>query len=1152
MRKFLLLIFLSGFFCIKTNLVNGQNCVPTGINGSTVNLYCGQTCTDLIFQVPNLKSTEDYAVSSIPYQPFAFSNPFSPALLHPCTDGPTTAQDDKFLDTTFLPFAFCFYGATYSKLCIGTNGLITFDTVNALKGNNYTIGATGQLPFQGTGTQGTCPGAPPGALYPRACIMGAYHDIWPRTDDPNYKIEARTEGSAPCRRFIISFNNIQQYSCTTQRTTFQIVLYESTGIIDIYIQSKPSCTTSNGNRAIVGIQDWTFTKWAAPPNRNCASFTASNEAWRFTPNGPTSRFVSSELLTLSGAHIADATTTNGPAGLLNLKFLNFCPGGPGQFLVKTTFSDCSNAGNLLTSTDTFNIAQVTSLPLTGTATPTNCGGSSGTITANVTGFVGTPPYQYSIDGGALQPGNFFTGLIAGNHSLHVIDFNGCQNTITVFVPTDNTLNGNAVPTATSCPGVNNGTITVTPLGGVAPFTYSLNGGPLQPSNIFTGLAPNIYSVTFYDAGGCSGSALAQVLAGAGLTANSLFTNTGCSTVNDGTATVTPTSGTAPYTYSLNGGPSQSTGLFTGLAPNTYNITVTDVNGCNGTFSGTVSAGAALASTYTSTNPPCSGINNGTITVTPGTGTAPYLFSLNGGPTQASGTFAGLGANTYLISFSDANGCTGSTSVTLTPATPLTTTSSIQDANCFGDNNGSITLIPSGGTTPYQFSINGGTTYQPVATFNGLIAGSYSIRIRDVNGCNIDNPFTIAQPTLLTASATPTAATCNGNDGVITINAGGGSPAYQFSIDNGITYQSPNTFTVIPASYNNIIVKDTHGCLANSSATVILTDTMRLGFGPDLTTCQGTPATLTPLTNSATSIFTWTPATGLSSTTIQNPSANPTDTTIYTLVAKWGSCQRTASTRVNILYKPVANAGNDTAICFKTFALLRGSSTHASGAVSYLWTPSLKATPATAAFSVARPDSTQLFTLEVSDNYGCNFKVYDDVLITMQPPVPAYAGNDTNAVYGIPHQLFSSGGVSYLWSPAGPLDNPFIQYPKATLTGDTRFTVQVTDVAGCIGTDDVLIKVYKGPTYYVVNAFTPNGDGLNDIFRPIPVGIVSTEFFRVFNRYGQMVFETTKWLDGWNGFFQNKKQPQGTYTWMIKGTDRNGKVVEMKGTVLLLQ
>jgi gliding motility-associated-like protein len=147
---------------------------------------------------------------------------------------------------------------------------------------------------------------------------------------------------------------------------------------------------------------------------------------------------------------------------------------------------------------------------------------------------------------------------------------------------------------------------------------------------------------------------------------------------------------------------------------------------------------------------------------------------------------------------------------------------------------------------------------------------------------------------------------------------------------------------------------------------------------------------------------------------------------------------------------------------------------------------------------------------------------------------------------------SSGGVSYEWSPSFPLNLSTLQNPLATLTKDQFFVVTVTDSEGCLGNDSVFIKVYTGPCYYVPNSFTPNGDGLNDIFRAIPVGISYTEYFRVYNRYGQMVFQTNRWLQGWNGSYLGKSQDPGTYIWIVKGLDKNGRVVEQRGTVLIIK
>ncbi len=1146
MRKNLLLLLTTAFFIFGNQRSSAQSCFSTGINGTTIGLYCGQTCTNLIFQVPHLKSSDDYVVSTIPFNPLAWTTAGG--------NVPTEINiDDQFSHLLSLPFNACFYGGSYNSFVIGSNGVISFEASLADCKNGWPL-QTGSspepIPF--VGTLG-CASNTSSPKYPKLSIMSPYHDIDPSIASAGKKIEWRVEGTAPCRRLVVSFYKIKLFGDANGINSSQIIVYETTGIIEVNIEQKTIDQQTpiwNGNLAILGLQKDELTAVAAP-GKNATIWTANNEAYRFTPNGATSRFVSSQLLTLGGNPIANADTGTTTAGLLDLKFNNFCPSSSGQYIVKTTFADCNTGGSAIVSSDTITITQVTTLPLTGSSTTTTCGASTGTVTGTVPGNAGSPPYRFSIDGGALQTGNTFTGLSAGNHSLHVTDALGCQNTITVFVGTNTTIPATSTNTATSCPGVNNGTITVIPGGGSAPYNFSLDGGPAQTSGTFTGVAPGSHTITFTDAIGCSGSTTATVATGAGLTATQSVTNTSCSTVNDGTATVVPTNGTAPYSFSMSAGPSQASGTFTNLAPGVYSVTYKDANNCTGTISVRILAGAVLASNISFTNPPCAGINNGTITVSPTTGTGPYTFTLNA-TTNNTGIFNGLAAGTFNISFKDVNGCTGTNSASLVASTAIGTSVAFANVNCFGENNGSITVTPNGGNAPYQFSKDSGASYQASGNFAGLVARTYSIRIKDANGCLKDTVVTISQPTLLTTSAIAVAATCNNNDGTITITAFEGSPSYEYSINNGTNYQGSNVFTVAPGAYSSIKVRDNHGCVANASAVVALNDTMRLSFGPDVTACQGTPAALVPLTNPGTNIFTWTTGAGLTVSSAQNLTVSPDDTTTYTLVAKWGVCQRTASTRLNILTKPVAHAGLDTAICFQTFAFLRGSATRTSGAVGYLWTPTSKTNPANAANSVATPDSSQLFTLEVSDNYGCNFKVYDDVFITMQPPVPAYAGNDTTAIVGVPHQLFSSGGASYVWTPSLPLDNPLSQYPLATLLNDTRFTVTVTDVAGCVGTDDVLIKAYKGPTYYLPNAFSPNGDGLNDIFRPTPVGIVSTEYFRVFNRFGQLIFETTKWLDGWNGTFKGKRQDQGNYVWMIRGKDRNGVIVQMKGSVMLVR
>jgi len=484
-------------------------------------------------------------------------------------------------------------------------------------------------------------------------------------------------------------------------------------------------------------------------------------------------------------------------------------------------------------------------------------------------------------------------------------------------------------------------------------------------------------------------------------------------------------------------------------------------------------------------------------------------------------------------------------------TPVALTPSAIHPACAGDN-GTITITSPVGPD-IQYSIDGGITWQASTVFIKP-AGNYTITARGSGAitCTPSANVVLTAPATLTAAANNAVSTCSGNDGQITVSATGGTTAYAFSIDNGISYQNSNVFLTNPGTYF-IKVKDAHGCMSTTTATTTLNDQMFLNLGADTTVCAGSAVILQPNTNAETSIFQWTPATGLSSDITKNPAATPVDTIRYVLNAQWGVCSRTDDIQVNVLRKPVAFAGNDSIICYRNKAFLNGIATNLSGPVSYRWSPVASVLKPTSAITTATAANTQLYTLTVKDDYGCNFTVSDQVLITVRPAINADAGNDTNAMYGMPHLLLGKGtGNSFTWSPPTGLNNPFTQKPLATLYNDTRFSLRVSNDIGCSETDDVFIKVYKGPTYYLPNAFTPNADGLNDIFTPTPVGIAATDYFSVFDRFGNLVFKTNRWMQGWDGMYKGKKADAGTYTWMIKGTDYSGRPVAMNGTVILIR
>jgi gliding motility-associated-like protein len=165
---------------------------------------------------------------------------------------------------------------------------------------------------------------------------------------------------------------------------------------------------------------------------------------------------------------------------------------------------------------------------------------------------------------------------------------------------------------------------------------------------------------------------------------------------------------------------------------------------------------------------------------------------------------------------------------------------------------------------------------------------------------------------------------------------------------------------------------------------------------------------------------------------------------------------------------------------------------------------------------------------------------------------ANAGNDTIIAVGQPLQIQATGGKYYSWSPSFGLSSASISNPVAILSNDITYIVTVSSNAGCPTSDSIKIKVYKGPTFYVPNAFTPNGDGKNDVFKFTAAGMIEIHFFKVFNRYGQMVYASTNAKQGWDGKVNGKLQTTDTYIWIIEGKDYTGKEIKQQGTVTLLR
>ncbi|MDP9229818.1 MAG: gliding motility-associated C-terminal domain-containing protein, partial [Bacteroidota bacterium] len=356
--------------------------------------------------------------------------------------------------------------------------------------------------------------------------------------------------------------------------------------------------------------------------------------------------------------------------------------------------------------------------------------------------------------------------------------------------------------------------------------------------------------------------------------------------------------------------------------------------------------------------------------------------------------------------------------------------------------------------------------------------------------------------------------------------------------------SPNTTTYY---YVNL---DDNGCRNRDSVKVRVVDFVTLKANADTTICQGDPAQLGAATDGLR--FLWAPPATLNDATMLNAIATPLTTTTFQLTSYIGSCNATDDLTIKVVPYPITDAGNDTTICYKTQAQLHGSIVGS----SFSWSPTFTLINSNTLNPIAIPVSTTAYILSARDVLGCPKPGRDTVIVIMLPEVKAFAGNDTAVVVGQPLQLQATGGLNYVWSPPSYLDDKNISDPIATFPSEidsVKYLVIVTDQAGCFDSAFINVKVFKtNPSIFVPTAFTPNGDGKNDVIRPVAVGMKTIEYFRIYNRWGQLVFSTTINGHGWDGTIGGRLQGTNAYAWIVKGIDYLDRPFFQKGTVTLIR
>ena len=449
----------------------------------------------------------------------------------------------------------------------------------------------------------------------------------------------------------------------------------------------------------------------------------------------------------------------------------------------------------------------------------SCNGATGAVTINLTG--GVAPFEYTINGttysGVPDATLNVPGLSAGTYPIAVVDANGCTAAASITINEPTVLSASGVATDVSCNSGNNGTVDLTVTGGTAPYTYAWNN--TATTEDMTGLTAGTYDVTVTDANGCTATASVTVNEPALLSASGVATNVSCNGGNNGTVDLTVTGGTAPYTYAWNN--TAVTEDMTGLSAGTYEVTVTDANGCTATASVNVNEPALLeAATIVDSNITCNSGSDGAATVNVTGGTSPYTYVWDNTATTAS--ISGVTAGTYAVTVTDANGCTATASATITEPDAIVV-STVVDSNvsCFNSSDATVTINLTGGTAPFEYTING-TTYSNVPDaalpVSGLSAGTYPISIVDGNGCTVASSVEITEPDALEVTGDVVSnVSCNGEaDGEAEVSVTGGTAPYSYLWDNTAVTSS---IEELAGGTYNVTVTDANGCTATASVTI---------------------------------------------------------------------------------------------------------------------------------------------------------------------------------------------------------------------------------------------------------------------------------------------------------------------------------------------
>ncbi len=766
------------------------------------------------------------------------------------------------------------------------------------------------------------------------------------------------------------------------------------------------------------------------------------------------------------------------------------------------------------------------------------GQKSGEVTASVSNGPGPFVYQWS----STPPQNTATasGLDPGWYRVTVTDGKGCVNIDSVEITQPaNALSIQVTGQDVSCNSSNDGSAQVNISSGNPPYDITWSNGS-KSAGINT-LSAGYYSVTVSDASGCIDTAGILIRNTGNITLSLIVDSISCHGAKNGIIQANVSGDAPPFTYLWSTG-STADRIFD-LGPGSYSLTISDSNGCQAESSVTLSEPDSLLLQISAFPESCTGGGNNGMAIARVTGgTPPYSYFWNSSPNQFGDTAVNLRAGSYIVTVFDKNNCRVTGSATIDPPANYQISFDTIPVSCFNGNDGQVTVHVRGGQEPYTFQWNTpGNDKDSMVT--GLGAGFYTVTITDAGNCSIIRNIQISQPDEIQVNVIASNVSCPGrSDGEVTVIPSGGNPPYRYQW-NTPNQDQTQTVSGLPAGNYELYISDSNQCRDTFSISIGNPDTIRVNIVSNDPACPGVDNGSIILEYSG----------GRPPLSISWSGNLPPADTLTGLAA--GSYYLSIRDANGCSYLDTVSLQYDTRLLLsvqaadescpgKTDGSIRILVQGGTGPFSYLWNDGRNG-------SLLDSLGAGIYALTVSDSNGCTADT--SITLTSSAAFSVDLGPDITIDAGaeltITPVVNPPGNYQFIWKPGRGLSDSLSEIVIASPKQSTTYILTVINADGCTASDSIAVNIRPSVLVGLPNAFSPNGDGINDLFFVHPAVEISE--IRIYDRWGQLIYLGTS---PWNGrYASGSPAPAGMYVFravlQYPGSEFR---FEVKGEVILLR